>query len=387
MKVCRKSILLIFAFILTLSCFKIYGQNNVLNKSLNSIVSTYTEKKTNGKSSWNLAEQRSKSGDAYQFMALRGDFGFINELCYSGNKIVISKGIALIDNIISSAYTSVLIKNNKTYRDNYKGWISLHKNNEYQREVPLSEGYSFFYITQFLYILKKNGWVDESKDNYRWWQSTMQFVEQNVWCKWLERSKISNGKDYELFLRSRVHMGSHWAGTAMYLEALTNNDDIKRQSKELQEQYNKLLKRNLKTVSNAYVWNSTYDDVEGTDAIGVKKAIIQDVSHGNHVVAYIVAAYELGNNSSWTKNDIEKLSSTFKNIIYDEQQNIFHDNVDGTKDSNRPGWGNFIADGWAKLARYDNDVKKILVKFGKTDKVTKYYQGLQYEASMYKSMR
>src|SRR5690606_3685297 len=120
---------------------------------------------------------------------------------------------------------------------------------EKNKEVPLYESYSFFYITQFLYILQDIGWVSESQKNKIWWEQTLSFVEENVWNKWLERSISTKGKNYWYFLRQRTHMGSHWAGIAMYLGALTKNQEIKNQTKEVQRQYDLLLKRNLRTVN------------------------------------------------------------------------------------------------------------------------------------------
>jgi len=362
----------------------INAQNKSINGSSSSIVKLYTDKKKNNKTSWEIANQRSKSGDAYQFMALRRDFGFINEMLYSGDHSVIEFGLSLINNLMESSEQSSSIKNNKTFRDKYKGWVTLYNNSERYKEVPLYESYSFFYIAQFLNILKDIGWVDESNSNAEWWDSTLGFIEENIWNKWLERSKSLKNKDYWYFLRQRTHMGSHWAGIAMYLGAMTKKEEIKAQTKEVQRQYDLLLKRNLKIVNNAYVWNATYDNIKGTDASGTNKQIIQDVSHGNHVVAYILSAYEFGN-PNWTKEDIKKLSNTFKNITYDKRANKFSDNVDGASDGRRPGWGNFVADGWAKLASYDNEVKEILVKFGKTEMIGKYYQNLQYESTMFKS--
>jgi hypothetical protein len=102
--------------------------------------------------------------------------------------------------------------------------------------------------------------------------------------------------------------------------------------------------------------------MEGTFAVSSPKNIIQDVSHGNHVVSYIIAAYEFGN-KNWTLADIHKLSYTLKKFMYDRQNNMFHDNVDVSSDENRPGWGNFVADGWVKLAAYDEAVKDIFQMF------------------------
>jgi len=380
----NKKVFVAIIVTILIGCSSLYAQNNKVRRSSVSILKKYTEERTNNTTKWGLAIQRSKSGDAYQFMALRRDFGFINEMIYSNDLSVIEKGVALIDNVISTAKTSSSIKNNKTYKDNFKGWISREKDREYHKEVALYESYSFFYITQFLYLLREIGWVEESDRNRIWWQEARAFVEDNIWDKWRTRSITSKRKQYWYFLRQRTHMGSHWAGTAMYLGALTQRSDIKQQTKEVQKQYDTLLKRNLKTVNNAYIWHSTYDNVAGTEASGTRKPIIQDVSHGNHVVAYVVAAYEFGN-PNWNKDDILKLSNTLKNIVYDKKKNVFRDNVDGTSDGRRPGWGNFIADGWAKLASYDSGVRDVLIKFGNTDKLAKYYQDMQYEATMFKS--
>src|SRR5699024_10688593 len=132
-----------------------------------------------------------------------------------------------------------------------------------------------------------------------------------------------------------THMGSHWAGVAMYLKSMTSNPKIKKQCKEVQEEYDLLLKRNLNPnpkYPSAYIWNSTYDNTTGTDATESKPSRIQDVSHGNHVVSYIVAAYEMGD-ENWNLADIHKLCNTLKYVIYDEKNNRFMDNVDGTSDS------------------------------------------------------
>ena len=84
----------------------------------------------------------------------------------------------------------------------------------------------------------------------------------------------------------------------------------------------------MKTVNNAYVWNSTYDDVSGTDASGTKKSVIQDVSHGNHVVAYIIAAHEFGD-KNWSKTDIDKIANTFKKNVFNKKNHSFNGDING----------------------------------------------------------
>lgn len=333
--------------------------------------------------------RKSKSGNAYVFMEMRSYLGGLNNLILkTNNERYINKQRNLIDNIIKSSKKSAAIKNNRSYNDTFKGWIATKPNKRNQstlnKEIPLFESYSFFYITQFLYIMKENGWLNQSKDNRVWWEQTLSFIEKNEWTKWYERSYKAFHTYYGTFLRSRTHMGSHWAGVAMYLEKMTTDPAVKEQCKKLKNDYDLLLKRNLKSnpkYPSAYIWNSTYDNTDGTDAPETEPSIVQDVSHGNHVVSYIVAAHELGN-KNWSIVDINKLCNTFKKVIYDQKNNTFADKVDGSVDSNRPGWGHFVADGWVKLSRYDNEVLEIFQRSLDNELIKKYNVGLQLKASL-----
>lgn len=330
------------------------------------------------------AMARSNSGNSYHFMNLRNSIGAINALVKTTQQDYwIEEQRQIIDNLINAAQVSAHIPNNTTYNDHFKGWVSLNENKNYLEEVSLTEGYIFFYISQFLYILDEIGWVNESNQNSMWWQDTLAFVETNIWTKWYVRSRPVKGNNYWHFLRSRTHMGSHWAGIGMYLGAITNNLEIKSQTETLISQYDTLLKRNLIEVEGGYIWNSSYDDVTGTFASPSTRDIIQDVSHGNHVIAYIVAAHEFGN-ENWSTQDLQKLANTVKYFMYDSENKQFYDNVDGTADYNRPGWGNSVADGWIKLADYDEGVKAVFTEFEQTNMLRRYNQEFLYKANMYK---
>lgn len=331
------------------------------------------------------AIELSKSGDAYQFMALRAYLGANNALLKKRiQNDIIEYQLQLIENILSASSVSMQIKNNRyLYKDIYKGWVSYRDNGTKNSEVPLYESYSFFYIAQFLYIIKNNGWVEESSENITRWNIILAFIEQNIWTKWYQRCVQVKGNHYWYFLRGRTHMGSHWAGIAMYLNKLSENEVIKSQTEVLVNQYDCLLKRNLKLKENGYVWNSTYDNVEGTYASAVSGDIIQDVSHGNHVVAYIIAAFELGN-ENWSKEDINRLCYTLTEFVYDSHNNRFKDNVDGSDDESRPGWGNFVGDGWVQLADYSEKVRSIIVEFQNSKQFQKYNQELQFTANLNK---
>ena len=371
-------------FLITIPCM---AQTESVTGNSKTIYSLYTQPNKEGVTEEEQAEDKSKGNDAYKFMSLRKTIGALNAMISStGEAYWINQQIKIIDNLIQTAKTSSDIPDNRTFRDDFRGWISLTKDQSYLNEVPLYESYSFFYIMQFLFLIRNNGWKKRTDSNKLWWNNTLAFVEKNIWTKWYERSSLTFKNHYRYFLRSRIHMGSHWAGLAMYLNTLTSDKQIQSQTALLVQQYDTLLKRNLKISQNGYIWNSTYDNVEGTFAVSSSTNIIQDVSHGNHVVSYIIAAYELGNNN-WTLADINKLSYTLKAFMYDRLNNVFHDNVDGSSSENRPGWGNFVADGWIKLAAYDEAVKDIFRKFETTKMLEKYNQEFEFKANLNKINR
>lgn len=326
----------------------------------------------------------SKRGNSYQFMDLRGYLGTNNAIIENeNNEIAINHQWILIENVINSAQVSKDIKNNKSqFMDNYKTWISLSEKNMYNKEVALYEGYSFFYITQFLYYTKINGWRDASLKNKKKWDYLLSFIETNIWIKWGERSLKEKGNYYYYYLGRRTHMGSHWAGIAMYLGELTKNNSIMEQCNILVKQYDTLLKRNFKMKVRGYIWNSTYDNVEGT--YGFKERVVekQDVPHGNHVISYIIGAYKFGN-KNWLLEDIKKLCNTLKEFIYIKEANKFSDYVDGTNNHKKSKNENFLGDGWVKLANYDRDVKIIFVRYDNKNRKKMFNQEIQLKANLY----
>lgn len=335
---------------------------------------------------YNEAIEFSSSGNAYHLLELRSHLGANNAIIEKHkDNIIIEYQFTLIENIVKAAKPSREIQNNQSpFQDNFMTWISTKEDRVFKYEVPLYESYSFFYITQFLYYTKLNGWNNDSDDNQERWKSLLSFVEDHIWTKWYTRSMHTYGNNYRYFLRSRTHMASHWAGVAMYLNYLSKDNEIKKQTEYLVDQYDILLKRNLKIVDRSYVWNATYDNVQNTYATKARGDIVQDVSHGNHVVSYIIAAYEFGN-ENWSREDIMLLSSTLKNIVFDNQSNTFRDNVDGSSNRSRPGWGSFLADGWVKLAIYDEEAKMIFIRFGRTKLLRRFDQELQFKVNLYKA--
>src|SRR5690606_34267488 len=87
------------------------------------------------------------------------------------------------------------------------------------------------------------------------------------------------------------------------------------------------------------------------------KSAVRDVSHGNHVVTYIVEAFEL-NRAAWKKKDIEYLINTAKYLVYNPKKKIFNADLNGNIESNMSN-GILTSDGFVKLARYSSDLMDI----------------------------
>ena len=330
---------------------------------------------------------KSTSGNAYDFMSLSSTAdALMNMYVATKNEEYLNDEIKIINNIISTAAVSKSIPGNVyTLKDDYLGWVSRTPGHAFNNETVVAEGYIFRYIVQFLYEIKKTGWKDRSVENNDWYNRTLQFIEKNSWEKWISRSLRSKAKPYGVFLTTRTHMGSHWAFTGLILKEITDKPEIKTQCQDVINMYDTLLKRNLHpnlSFPDAYVWNSTWDNVDGTQAEPTPSPSIQDVSHGNHVTAYIAMSKRF-NNPNWTNEDIMRFCNTIKQVIYNKSKMTFSDNVDGSPSADRPGWGNSQADGWLKLALFDQHTLNIYLNFAlqREDLVTKYGE-LYYYANL-----
>lgn len=292
--------------------------------------------------------------------------------------------IYLINNIINSARLSSGMYNNDSHRDNYLGWLDIDNAWEYS----LYESYAFVFITQFLYMLQEKGWNMQSQEQSDWWDGVLHFIEEHQWKKWGERSYHR----YAQYIRTRTYMGAHWATIAMYLKEMTEDEVVRQECIEVQGIYDILLRRNLKlnpNHPNAYIWNGSWDDVSGVGVDGIEPegVELQDVGHGNHVVSYIICAYEKGD-EEWTFEDIERLCNTAKDIIYDPVTNNFVRNIDGTDtdlDNGSSAYGN-VGDAWVKLSKYDPGVEAVMKQFVENyDKYRFLYQPILFAAFFYEN--
>jgi len=306
----------------------------------------------------------SKGGNAQNFLLL-GYYLNSNDIMFksTGNISYLKNNEEVINAIKKSGLQVDENVSKKEYKWQAKiksGQSNYSMNNQ---EFMLYEGYILRYIAEYYFLLKKN----QNKLNL---VADVDFLRTNFF-KWYDFS-LSNYDDDSSLQSLRTHMGSHWATLAMYLYLLDNNEKNKTIYKSVYTRFSNSLAKNLKLVDmqneKGYVWNSTWDTPFTNYLVDKRKlrkerSEIQDVSHGNHIVQFIIDSYELGLNS-WTLKDIQYFSNTLKLKIWNASSLTFSDNVDGSPLIGKykgSGWKQ--SDGWMKLMMYDQDLYPIYKRF------------------------
>lgn len=247
-----------------------------------------------------------------------------------------------------------------------KGASNDHMN---QKEFLLFEGYLFRYLSEFAFLVKTNNIYTLQEQN-----EIIQFVSHNFLKVY--RYSLDLYGDMSKLLQIRTHIGSHWAQMALFLNLLTTDKNEKALYQQVITLYNQGLRNNFKWHKNSngkpyYTWNSTWDKPftnmqKERKKQGKDTHTIQDVSHGNQVIEYIINSYEL-DYKEWGKNDLIYLKNTLTEKIW-LTQTKFADNVDGTMSyiTSVQGTGYKQSSGWMKLMLYDST-------FTLYDRYKKYY--------------
>ncbi len=282
----------------------------------------------------------------YELDALLAAFEF------TGKKDYLDEAVTYVNNVKNAA-----VKPAPQFNDDYEGWLY----DEGGLERPLGESCFWRYVSKFLRIVKETPELYDDAAYRKFFDETLAFTEKNLWQKWYTRAMTENPRHiYPL----RTHMASHWAFIALNLSGLTADPDINSQCREVSSVINNGLRKNLHPAENnpdAYFWNATWNpDNEGDPNLpSDNKVEVQDVSHANHVISYIVESFLQG--VFWTLDDIKKFANTLKSIVWDPENSDFFDLVDGTrkKIDNVARPGRRQSDGWVKLGRFDNDLAGI----------------------------
>ena len=314
--------------------------------------------------------KRSRNNNVLNFMELSYSMN-ANTLMYekTKDKKYLEIGNSIIANVFNFKENTNKFNSSK-WKFNSKAPKSQHL---VGKEVFLFEGYLLRYIAEYLFFTK------EVQGNTLLFKSTLENLE-NRFIYWSSKSQ-QKYKDNSDLLGVRVHMGAQKASLALYLFKMSDSEKNKEIYKSFYDQYNKALKQNLHLLNEKgydyYVWNSTWDTSLCNQISDLKKEgkynkEIQDVSHGNHVIQFIIDSYVFGE-GNWKKEDLIRMSNTLKYKIWNGTN--FADNIDGNNSNissiKDTGWKQ--SDGWMKLTKYDKELIIIYNNFyqknkGKIDK-------------------
>lgn len=315
------------------------------------------EKKFNRTFNYQYWKEKSTESNSHEYYHMAYIIDALVSMYEATNKRkYLDYSIELTKNVVSKARPVCQMEDLNPkfkYNDCYFGWVNYHYNN---REISLDEAYFFRYVTKMLRVVLTNEVLLEDTKLKQESLSLVNFVSNNVWEKWYER-------DLEEIYRSRTHMASNWAYIALNLSLIDSSnlqytqvlDNINYKGFPTQSFEGAALRRQIRhgKVTTGFSWkNSTWDSVQ----VPVTK--VQDVSHANNVVAYIVDAYE--HDVHWTTKDIEGLKNLFFKVVWNSNKRTFRDCLSGDScEINKKHIGKFQSDGWMKLGRYDRKIQQI----------------------------
>lgn len=308
---------------------------------------------------YNLDNSLSMSGDSWSFYKLAYSLdAHIAMFQATGKLEYLDRSLQLINNMIKNAIPSSQLPRSE-FKDNYLSWAN-HSNEELGndgRQYPLYESFCWRYVTSLLKVLKGSPEILKDKNYASQYLNILSFTESNIFDKWNSR-----GSGY--IYRSNAHMTSHWARISLDLWLITGKSKYQTVFNNFNLSMRSQIKKNKK-MSGAYIWDTQWNSsaliAKMTNMKSQIEPIqIQDISHGNAIVGYIIEAYEAG--IAFKRSDINALLFTFNKVVWKNQGSSAM-YIDGTGQ----GYGRFV-DGFMKLGRYSTALQKRLENydFGKS---------------------
>jgi hypothetical protein len=280
----------------------------------------------------------STSADSWQYYNL----GYAMDAAVSmyaatGKTEYLDRALLYANNTIATAKPSKSISTSQ-FKDDYLAWGSKSHpdGQDGGKEYPLYESYMWRYVTNMLVVMKNDPKVMANATYKAQYDKVLTFSEKNMFDKWMSR-----GSDN--IYRSHTHMSAHWAMIAFDLaKTSTNAANVKKYETVYKTFDADLHKQLKKTTVGGYAWSAPWYNYQ-----------VQDVSHGNAVMAYVIHANAYGN-TTWTNADMTAFTITLNKTIW-PSVNKTAEFVDGTGTDN--GWFN---DGFVDLGRFDGALQKRL---------------------------
>lgn len=330
-----------------------------------------------GEPSFKKILRYAKSQNSYHFMAI-GYFFNANNIMYNstGDSKYLDYNLKVYNELFGESSKANYSKN----RWNIKVPKAHMSSGFNGKESVTYEGYFFRYLAEFYDIIAENDLYGEHQ------ASILQSLEF-AYNKWSTPSNKRYGDDSNLF-HIRLHIGSHWATVAMYLNKYVDDERYRRLYSDFNGQLKKAMKIKVVNGENCYVWNSTYPEpfIAALKQKKIAGPVLQDVSHGNHVVQFIIDSHREGV-GNWSQSDLKYLSNTVRYLMWSEEKLTFSDMVDGSQSKSKvnvgEGWKQ--SDGWMKLLFYDSTLKPIYSRFfnANEEKIRNRFQSLQTLAVLY----
>lgn len=292
----------------------------------------------------------SRSPDSWDHYNLAfGLDGFLAMYRATSQRRYLETALGYAENLVASSRPSRELGRNAV-GDDYRGWIT-HRPDEAGNEVPLFESFVWRYIAEMLRVIRTDPALWSDPRLRARYQVVLDFAEHDIVEKWATRSLD------DTVYRERTHMASHWAYIALELAQITASpeqrqlderivhavdDDLPNRGSSLHQQ----MVENPRNPA-AYFWSDVWRSYAPPG---------QDVAHGNGVVAYIVAAHDLG--SGWTAADIQALIALLRTQVW-HPDGSFAEYIDGAGSTGN-GW---ISDGFMKLGRYAPEIERRLESY------------------------
>jgi outer membrane biosynthesis protein TonB len=281
----------------------------------------------------------STSADSWQYYNLGYAMdATVSMYAATGKTQYLDRALLYANNVISTAKPSKSISTSQ-YKDEYLSWGSKSHpdGQDGGKEYPLYESYMWRYVTNMLVAMKNDPKVMGNATYKAQYDKVLAFSEKNMFDKWMSR-----GSDN--IYRSHTHMSSHWAMIAFDLAKTSTNAANVKKYETVYKKFDADMRKQLtKTAAGGYTWSAPWGS----------KSSVQDVSHGNAVMAYIVHSNAYGN-TFWTTADMKAFTLTLNKTIWPSAGKTAQ-SVDGTGSDN--GWFN---DGFVDLGRFDGAVQKRL---------------------------
>jgi hypothetical protein len=299
----------------------------------------------------------------------------------TGDEHYLEFAFLLIDNVLENAVPTCDF-DTQNFPCGYNGWPALANKDQ---QFALYESFLFRYITRFLVVLHKNPILLQNEKYRTKYNQILAFTETHIWEKWQSRG-LQN------MYRSRTFITAHWANIALNLKIVGSGKSAEcslfldnfhfagfpyTQTGNLEGSALRKQKPHHLINRRYFSWMN-----ESWDGQANSTQIVQDVSHANGLVSYMVNSYQ--HSTYFNYDDLTGLKELLFNVVWLDTpaSTAPQDCFNFVKPCNNlsEGIGKFQTDGWVKLGRIFPDVQAFYENPKTLSIVTEYLPHISFNA-------